>query len=95
MNTFVRAVSQRLGGIFLLLGGFLIFASASYACPSGQPDHCGDVSLIRIVASVVARLRPHRMGLSSPVAHNQPATRTRDTKGDRRAALGNDGPWTI
>ena len=27
MSTFVRAVSQRLGGFLLVLGGFLIFAS--------------------------------------------------------------------
>ena len=95
MSMFVRVVSQRLGGILLVLGGFLVFASASYACPSGQLHRCGDVSLIRIVASVVSRLRPHRMGLSLPVAHNQPVTRTQDTKEDRRAAFGDDGPWTI
>jgi Sigma-70, region 4 len=62
MSKFVRAVSPRVGGFLVVLGGFLIFASASYACPYGQRDRCGHVTLIRVVTSLVLRLRQRNDG---------------------------------
>jgi hypothetical protein len=91
MSRFVRAVSLRIGGFLIVLGGFLIFASASYACPYGQRDRCGHVTLIRVVASLVSRLRPRRMLLGLPLARNQRATSAPDPKEDRWAAFYNDG----
>jgi Sigma-70 factor, region 1.2 len=91
MSKFVRAVSLRIGGFLVVLGGFLIFASASYACPYGQRDRCGHVTLIRVIASLVSRLRPRRMLLGLPLARNQRATSAPDPKEDRWAAFRNDG----
>jgi hypothetical protein len=91
MTKFVRAISLRIGGFLVVVGGFLIFASASYACPYGQRDRCGHVTLIRVVASLVSRLRPRRMLLGLPFARNQRATSAPDPKEDRGAGFRNDG----
>lgn len=63
----------------------------SYACPHGQRDRCGHVTLIRVIASLVSRLRPRRMLLGLPLARNQRATSAPDPKEDRWAAFRNDG----
>jgi hypothetical protein len=90
MSKFVRAVSPRIGGFLVVLGGLLILASASYACPYGQRDRCGHVTLIRVVASLVSRLRPRQKLLGLPFARSQCATSARNPK-ERWAAFRNDG----
>jgi hypothetical protein len=38
MSNFARAVSLSASGLVVVFGGFLILASAFYACPYGQSD---------------------------------------------------------
>jgi hypothetical protein len=95
MSNFARAVSLRAGGFVVVLGGFLILASASYACPCGQSDRSGHVSLVRVIATLVLRRRPRRMLLSLPVARNRRATSAPDPKENRWAAFRDDGAMHV
>ena len=65
MSKFVRAVSLSTSGLVVVFGGFLILASAFYACPYGQSNRSGPGTLFRRVTSFVLRLRPRRMSSTS------------------------------
>ena len=90
MSKFARAVSLSASGLVVVFGGFLILASAFYACPYGQSDRCGPVTLFRLVTSFVLRLRPRRMLLSFSSAHSWRAIRAENPK-VRWAEFHNDG----
>ena len=90
MSKFVRAVSLSASGLVVVFGGFLILASAFYACPYGQSDRCGPVTLFRLVTSFVLRLRPRRMLLSFSSAHSWRAISAENPK-ERWAEFDNDG----
>jgi hypothetical protein len=90
MSNFARAISLSASGLVVVFGGFLILASAFYACPYGQSDRSGPVTLFRLVTSFVLRLRPRRMLLSFSSAHSCRAISTENPK-ERWAEFHNDG----
>ena len=90
MSKFVRAVSLSASGLVVVFGGFLILTSAFYACPYGQSDRSGPVTLFRLVTSFVLRLRPRRMLLSFSSAHSWRAISAENPK-ERWAEFDNDG----
>jgi hypothetical protein len=90
MSNFVRAVSLSASGLVVVFGGFLILASAVYACPYGQSDRSGPLTLFRLATSFVLRLRPRRMLVSYSSAHSCRAISAENAK-ERRAEFDNDG----
>jgi hypothetical protein len=90
MSKFARAVSLSASGLVVVFGGFLILASAFYACPYGQSNRSGPVTLFRLVTSFVLRLRPRRMLLSFSSAHSWRAISAENPK-ERWAEFDNDG----
>lgn len=82
MRTPDRNISKRHGDFLLVLGSYLLFASAACALPAGQRDRYDPVSMMRIAASVILRLRPREQSLASlPAADIRLATRSLNPHG--------------